>query len=1096
MQRKDLTFRVFVSSTFSDFLRERHALQRIVFPRVRRYCHLCAARFPGMEPCFQAIDLRWGVAREAARDQQTLRICLQELRRCQELSPKPNFLILLGERYGWVPLPPQIDAGEFEELLSFCTAEDRRLLLGQEAVPPWQAGAPQERVGWYRLDRNARPSAQPPGEYLLQPRLLEVSPEIGTADWQRIQREEHADWTAIEQRIARVLAGAITRAGWTRDDPRRLKHESSATHQEIEHGALAVADAKDHVFCYERKIEGLPEHAAGFRDLTAEQQPDAAAAARLAVLKRKLDEIVPAAHRYSYTVSWNTAQDRALTGVFERGDELEPDADLREFCDRVEADLKRIIDQELNDFAQISDLEREIAAQRKFAEDRSRHFTGRQELLTRIAHYLQDGDRRPLVIHGASGSGKTALLARSFLDHSVPRQDAVLLARFIGATPGSSDLRTLLTSLCRELAQAFGGPAEPPQELPALIREFAQRLGRATPAKPLFVFLDALDQLSDWDNAHALDWLPRELPAQVKLVASVLETGEAGMSCFEAARSAFPDRLIELGPLSAEHGAALLDAWLAEIRRTLQADQRRTILEHFAACPYPLYLKLAFEEARCWRSYTEVAGLRADVPGILNDLFQRLERPQNHGKVLTSRSLGYLAAARRGLSESELLDVLSTDQEVLEDFRRRSPDSPPVDHLPVVVWSRFLVDLEPYLTQREMVGTRLWSFYHRQVGETVVQRYLDGDARRRAHHHLADHFDAQDDGREESKGDHWPRTQPSNLRKVDELPWQLERAKRYSDLRTCLTRVPMFHSLFTAERQYELLGYWKRLEPAFDVVAEHTRAVNAYPGAGEAPLAFGHFVHEIGRFLAFCSRYDDAERFYRFALSVFERSTSGGLAAISAVCSNLGEVLVQLHRHDEAEPYYRRALSTTTSDTDRATLLSNFAGLLRGRGQLAEARHLLLQALELHDAAVPGQPLARATDLCNLATVAAELQQPEEAERHYRSALALYRQQLGPGHPHVAHGLSGLALLLHRARRRSEAEQFYREAIGIYRQASPDEPFLALCLANLGGLLLETGRPMEAFDSYRAAYELLARTLGTEHPETRSVGALLQRFLR
>jgi hypothetical protein len=29
----------------------------------------------------------------------------RELRRCQPDRPKPNFLILLGQRYGWRPLP-------------------------------------------------------------------------------------------------------------------------------------------------------------------------------------------------------------------------------------------------------------------------------------------------------------------------------------------------------------------------------------------------------------------------------------------------------------------------------------------------------------------------------------------------------------------------------------------------------------------------------------------------------------------------------------------------------------------------------------------------------------------------------------------------------------------------------------------------------------------------------------------------------------------------------------------------------------------------------------------------------------------------------
>ena len=46
------TFRVFVSSTFSDLKAERNALQEWVFPRLRELCAAHGTRF-------QAIDVRW-----------------------------------------------------------------------------------------------------------------------------------------------------------------------------------------------------------------------------------------------------------------------------------------------------------------------------------------------------------------------------------------------------------------------------------------------------------------------------------------------------------------------------------------------------------------------------------------------------------------------------------------------------------------------------------------------------------------------------------------------------------------------------------------------------------------------------------------------------------------------------------------------------------------------------------------------------------------------------------------------------------------------------------------------------------------------------
>jgi hypothetical protein len=52
-----------------------------------------------------------------------MRICFDELRRAREISPKPNFLILLGNRYGWQPLPEEIPVEEFDELKKAATTD-------------------------------------------------------------------------------------------------------------------------------------------------------------------------------------------------------------------------------------------------------------------------------------------------------------------------------------------------------------------------------------------------------------------------------------------------------------------------------------------------------------------------------------------------------------------------------------------------------------------------------------------------------------------------------------------------------------------------------------------------------------------------------------------------------------------------------------------------------------------------------------------------------------------------------------------------------------------------------------------------------------
>ena len=87
--------RIFISSTFRDFMAERDELVKKVFPELRRRCR---SRFVEL----LEVDLRWGITEEQSRQGATLKICLQEIDRCRPCAPV-FFIGLLGERYGWVP---------------------------------------------------------------------------------------------------------------------------------------------------------------------------------------------------------------------------------------------------------------------------------------------------------------------------------------------------------------------------------------------------------------------------------------------------------------------------------------------------------------------------------------------------------------------------------------------------------------------------------------------------------------------------------------------------------------------------------------------------------------------------------------------------------------------------------------------------------------------------------------------------------------------------------------------------------------------------------------------------------------------------------
>ena len=231
-----------------------------------------------------------------------------------------------------------------------------------------------------------------------------------------------------------------------------------------------------------------------------------------------------------------------------------------------------------------------------------------------------------------------------------------------------------------------------------------------------------------------MTWLPAPLPEHVHLVVSTL----AG-DCLEALKHRVAaTHLFPLAGMSKNEGDRLLNLWLADAGRTLQKPQRESVLASYQNNGLPLYLRLAYEEVRLWRSHTPRMNLATDVPGIIRALFTRLSSPAQHGPTMVSRALSYLAAGKNGLSWDEVLAALSEDRAVMEPLwaNSYSPISAG-EPLPVILWSRLYYDLQPYMTERTTEGVVTLDFYHGQLRRAVEERYLGSDVRHARHRSLA-----------------------------------------------------------------------------------------------------------------------------------------------------------------------------------------------------------------------------------------------------------------------------------------------------------------------------------------------------------------------
>lgn len=162
--------------------------------------------------------------------------------------------------------------------------------------------------------------------------------------------------------------------------------------------------------------------------------------------------------------------------------------------------------------------------------------------------------------------------------------------------------------------------------------------------------------------------------------------------------------------------------WMKTAHRDLNNYQWRLVANAISKCSLPIFVKLVFAEICRWRSYTKPADthLANTVMDSIMMLFERIEK--QHGKILVFHALAYITAAKSGLSESELEDLISLDDKVLDDVYQYH--LPPVRRIPPLLWTRIRNDLPNYLSEREADGVSVLNWYHRQFRDTARERYF------------------------------------------------------------------------------------------------------------------------------------------------------------------------------------------------------------------------------------------------------------------------------------------------------------------------------------------------------------------------------------
>jgi tetratricopeptide (TPR) repeat protein len=712
-------------------------------------------------------------------------------------------------------------------------------------------------------------------------------------------------------------------------------------------------------------------------------------------------------------------------------------------------------------------LDQEAAEHEAFAQSRAKVYIAREEYYQRLDEHAAAEEGPPLCLKGESGGGKSALLANWAFRYRQAHPDVFLIMHFIGSSPGSTDYVAIIRRIMGEIKRRYDVPDEIPAAPDKIKEAFPFWLAIASAKGGMVLILDALNQLDDRDRAQHLVWLPDYIPPKVRLVVSALP----GPALDETEKRGY--QTLPVAPLGPEEVEKLAIDYLAQYRKTLDKEQIKRIADA-TATTNPLYLRALLEELRIFGIYEELDSridhyLQAkSVPDLYDKILERLEEDYEEDREdLVGDAMSFLWASRRGLYESELLELLGDS------------DQP----LPRAVWS------PPFLALQESLISRsgLVNFFHDYLRQAVENRYLPKpDSHRAWHIWLADYFDTRD----------------TDERKADELPWQLCHAQEWERLGYCVTDIPLFLVLVGEKTKYELMGYWLALPKTYDVVRWYYAAITSYESSRPSAEALSSALNAVAFFLDLNARYDGAESLYRRALKIREQVLGLEHPDVAGVLNNLAGLLHDKGDYDGAESLYRRALEIREmalgGEHPKTTgILNNLAELLRDKGDYDAAETLYRRVLETDEKVLGPEHPDTATCLNNLALLLHSQGDYERAEPMHRRALEIREKVLGADHPDTAQSLNNLALLLRSQGHYNEAERLNRRALRIRaRVQGPYHPDTATSLNNLAFVLEAKGDFERAERLYREAQEIWEKAVGTVHPKTATSVNNLAQVLR
>jgi preprotein translocase subunit SecA/nephrocystin-3 len=470
----------------------------------------------------------------------------------------------------------------------------------------------------------------------------------------------------------------------------------------------------------------------------------------------------------------------------------------------------------------LSELEKERIGQRSFLNQLCQNYIRDEKNFQVLDEWMQDWERHQMVVTGASGLGKSALIA-NWLKEKLQdeHRDYNIIYHFTGNGGSESHHEHIIKVLCAEINDVYGWEEEEntnksqEDKLNDLFLKVASE-GK----KSLLIVLDAINQIIDTDNAKLLNWLPFP-PKNIKILFSTLEDDRT-MEVFKNRH--YPTFVLQ--PISLDHRRELISEYLHLYGKKLKDIQIERIAND-SQCENTLVLKTLLEELINFGIYEKLDEnidyyLSQDT---IEDFYQALlhSYENEYGKDIIKYILSLVALTKNGLSESEILSITE---------------------VPSLCWSQLFCALSAHLSNKN----GLIAFSHIHILNSTIKRYcsIDKEFENSIRRDIIKCFKDYSDSRH-----------------VSEISWHYYNLKDIIGLHDYILEINRF--LILCDEKVELIHYW------------HLLYENGYNMSEYKPLLKEHSIEVCLVFSWICRDYlADYDNSLQFALLALEKANISG----------------------------------------------------------------------------------------------------------------------------------------------------------------------------------------------------------------------------